>query len=780
MSLTYSPHGDNPLGPRHDDDRPLRPLPPRHEMNWLDAVAVLRSKQLLILICVVCGLLLGLIATWLTPKRYSSTVTIQIQKENGSAINLQDLTGVTSPFLGEDALSVDLLTQQLIIANENTALRVMQNLSLENREPFASLQRTAGADHSSTALEDDPEFRDRAVQLFQSRLRVSLVKGTRLINITYTDRDPHQAAQVANAVVDAYVIETAQQHYDATSRTSSWLTNQMADLKAKVSESQRQVNDFRAKNGLLGTSTLVGNQRDGSTSVGYDNLELDRLADLNRQLTSAEAARISDEAIYHLVLSQNPDILLGLQSSQLSGGSNGANLSSSGQDIGILKDLREKQGQLKLELASGMTKYGTRNPIVVQIRSQLSELDAQISQEMQRLTDQAKNEYELAAATESSIRRSVDAEKAKIAQLNNSVDQLLLLEQEEEANRSLYEDLYSKLEAANVLASAKSSDVTIVNPARVPAKPSRPQPIENIGLGMLAGLTFGLFGAFASNHRNDTIRNSDDVARIFGFPLLGVIPLVRRTAPKSTRGTTGTEIKAGPPGQLTAWVLHSPKSATAEAYRQIRTAILLSRSTRPPQTILFASSVSGEGKTTSCYNTGFAFALQGSRVLLIDGDMRRPSLHTQLGLPNDDGLSHCLSSDLDPASLIHHHPELPNVSVLTAGPVPPMPSELLGSPKFTQLVKSLQSEYDFIFIDAPPILMVTDAVLIARSTDAAVLVIRAGVTRRAAVRRVLETLGPTRNKLLGVILNAVDLRSPDYNSAYGYYGDNSYYVDGDQ
>jgi capsular exopolysaccharide synthesis family protein len=777
MPSSYPPDGEESSNFAEADDRPIRRMAHRREMHLIDALFVIRKKIWMLIVSISLGLLFALLVTWLTERRYSSTVTIQVHKDSGSALSLNDLAGVGQQLGIGDEMSVELLTDETVIANDDIAIKVIENLALAEREPFVSLKHTAvlnGPDPS--AWENDLEFRDSAVQLLESRLKVSVVKGTRLITVTYTDKDPQQAAAVANAVVEAYLNETTQQRYDATSKTSHWLTNQISDLKAKVSESQREVNEFRQKVGILGVSPVIDAEH-GASSPEYDHAELDRLSDLNRQLTQAEVARISSEAVYQLAQTQNADVILGVASGQRGEGAGGASLfPAASQDIEELKELRMQEGKVKLELASNTVKYGAKNPIIVGLQSQVSELDGQIAQQMRRINQQAKNNLDLALATEKSIRQSVETEKGKIAQLNNSADQLLMLQQEEASSRTLYENLYGKLEAARVLSGAQSSNVTIVNPARVPARPSRPRPVQTVGLGFLAGLMVGLFGIFASNTRDDAISTPDDITLVEGASMLGLVPLFdRKSTSKGVPVAYGSEINQAAGPISPAWVLRSPKSVFAEAYRQIRTAILLSRPGRPPQVILFASALSGDGKTTTCFNTGFAFGLQGSRVLLIDADLRRPSLHIRLDLPNEGGLSQCLSSDLDPKTVIHRHRDLENVSILTAGPIPPMPSELLGSKKFVSLLESLKSEFDFIFIDAPPILVVTDAVVIAQSVDGVILVVKSGVTRRFFLRRTFELLGASRNRVLGIALNAVDVRSSEYNSSYGYYGDRNYY-----
>lgn len=704
MAASYPSNGEGFRDRTEDDDRLVRPLAGRREMHLVDALFVLRKKLALILFCGSFGLLLALLATWMMQKRYSSTVTIQVHKESGSALSLDDLSGIGSQIGMGNEMSTELLTDETVIGNEDIAIKVIERLSLAGREPFVSLKRPQSSqDSGPDAWERDLDFRDRVVRLFQSRLRVSLVKGTRLITVTYSDQDPQQAAAIANAVVEAYLMEVTQQRYDATSKTSRWLTDQISNLKTKVSESQNEVNAFRQKVGIVGVPPVADAQHSGQSAFEYDHVELDRLADLNRQLTAAEVARISSEAIYHLTESEDADLFLGIESSQIANSPSGASLlSSASQDIGLLRQLRTQQGQLKLELATSMIKYGQKNPVIVGIQTQLAELDHQMAEEMRRIGIQAKNNFDLAAGMERSIRESVDKEKGKIAQLNNSADQLLMLQQEEASNRSLYESLYGKLEAAKVLAGAQSSNVTIVNPARVPSSPSRPKSVQNLALGLLAGLAVGIFAAFISTYREDAISTPDDASSLFGQSILGLIPLFARR--ERMRGTGGSPGAEGQPATETsqAWVLRSPKSASAESYRQIRTAILLSRPSRPPQVLLFVSALSGDGKTTTCFNTGFAFGLQGSRVLLIDADLRRPSLHSILNIQNRGGLSQCLSSELDPRSVIQPLPELPNVSVLTAGPIPPAPSELLGSKRFLSLLESLKNEFDFIFIDAPP------------------------------------------------------------------------------
>lgn len=774
MSTDLPPQHQSGLDYADSRDRLLHPLPARREVQFSEIYFVLRRRRIFVLAWMAAGMLAALLLTTISHKRYSSTVTIQLLKEGDSAFGLDDLSGLSSQIISGDSMTVDLLTQQAVIGNENVALKVIQDLGLVNREPFRSLFPKGVSYPAGSSPLDIPEVREKAVKLFQSRLRVTVVKGTRLIDVTYTDPDPRQATAVANAVVEAYVIEVTQQRYDATSKTSRWLTNQISDLKSRVTDSQKRVNEFRQKTGLVGAPSLLDVQHGMGGEQNIDSVELDRLTDLNRQLTAAEVNRISDDAIYRLTDGGDAQAFLGLAAQSAPNASGGSLVDAANLDIGHLKQLRTAEDQVNVEIASETAKYGPKNPIIVALRRQSAELELQMRQEMTRLHSEAKQNLELATATEAALARSVEAEKRRIAQLNNNADQLLLLQQEEASNRALYESLYSKLEAADVLAGAKSSNVTIVNPARVPARPSYPRPIENLGLGLLAGLAVGVFGAFAKEYRNDSIATPEELSAASGIGLIGLVPLFGRQK-RSRSGSDAVSRSDQARVDSPAWVIRAPRSATAEAYRQIRTAILLSRPSQPPKTILFASSLSGDGKTTSCFNTACAFALQGSRVLLVDADLRKPSLHSMLQMKNESGLSNCLSSHESPLSVVLQHSDLQSLHIMTAGPIPPDPSELLSSKRFGEVLRQLEENFDFVFIDAPPVLMVTDPVVMAQNVDGVVLVIRAGVTRRSFLRRALDLLASSRSKVLGAVLNAADVHSSEYNAAYGYYGDRSYY-----
>lgn len=752
--------------------RPARGVRPalRREMHLSDALLVIRKKKWLVIGCTVLGLALAIAATTLMQRRYSSTVTIEVHKE-GNGLSLEDLSGVGQELIGGDQLSVDLLTQQAEIGNENIAIKVLEDkdLHLTEAEPFNRLGSAFERGTGNRRLDFDPEYRDSAVRLFQSRLKINIVKGTRLITVTYTDANPRTAANVANAVVDEYLLASTQQRYTATSKTSAWLRTQLSDLKDRVTTSQKHVDEFKQKQGFIGTPA-ASLSRDGA-SEGLSSIELGRFSSLNSQLTSAEASRIAAEAIYHLSQSDDADVVLGIESSQLNGGVAGVPV----LDVSRLRQLRTEAGQLDLQRSADVLKYGAKNPVIEVSINQVKEVNRQIKEEIVRIGKQASRNLEVARSTEDGLRQSVEHEKSRLGRLTSTEDELLPLEQEEISSRTLYQTLYGKLEAANILAGAKSANITIVNEARAPAGPSRPNPVQNAALGFLAGLFIGLFLAFGIEYQNDLLTTPEDLLVESQIPLLGLVPKAGGRQRRAYGASEATEAAAGTTG-LFAWVLRSPKSAVSEACRQIRTSILLSRSTCP-RTLLFTSPLSGDGKSTLTSNMAFTFALQGNRVLLVDCDMRRPTLHTRLDLTNERGLSQCLTSDIDPTTVIQPHPAMGEVHVLTSGPIPPAPSELLGSSRFKSLLAWASEHYDFVFLDSPPVLLVTDAVLISTMVDGVILIVRSGVTRKGPFERALQMLSHSQNHLLGTILNAADVRGSDFGGGYKYYVGNAYYGD---
>lgn len=761
-------------------------MPHNADLELRDLVLIFRRRKGIVFVALVLGILLATVFLLLSQKQYSSTATIEINKENSNELGMVDLSGIESGLAGDNEINMELLTEESVIQSDNTALSVIERLGLESVPPYAV---PTGNDRKNSGLTQEqglpldkaPFRRDRILQMFRSRLRVSLVKGTRLIDITYTDTDPARSTAVANAVVEAYMNEYTEARYQASSRASSWLTNQLADLKDRVAASQAKVDQFQRESGLTGMTLSAISQKPGDTTAvpSSDNVPLERLIELNRDLTSAEVTRIANEAVYRMTETQDPDVVLGIGSTSLATSLGpGSPLSPGSADLTLLQQLRQQKAQLKMQMAASSVKYGDMNPAMTQLRDEDKALDGQIAQELARIRTLAKNNLALSTLAEQGIQEQVSKQEQSVNTVAEKADQLVLLQEEALSSREIYQDLYTKLEEASVTAGIKASNVTLVNPARVSSHPSSPKTQLLLGLGGMLGLVLGLIAAFLWDYFDDSIVSIEQVEQISALPVLGVIPdFNQKQGAMSRYGFTSRSPELGDAKEKT-WLLRAPRSHIAEAYRSLRTALLLSRAEKPPKVILVMSGSPGEGKSTTCLNTAAAFAIQGDRVLYIDADMRHSRGQEFFHCANDAGLSNCLTSGMPFEKALHPYAGIDTLFLLPAGPHPPNPSELLGSKRFVDLLEELKAHFDYIFIDSPPILLVTDAQLLSLHADGVITVLRSKKTTKRALQRMLSIMRTPGATSLGIVVNAMSSSSASY-SGYGYYGKESEkYVEG--
>lgn len=746
-----------------------------------------RRRKGIVLAAVATGVAIALVSLILEPPSYSATATVEINKSSGNSLGLHDLSGIAGALGEGETLNTDLLTEQAVILNDNTALHVIAALKLDAQPPYMLLSTRAAKDpvwnsEAGLPLERAPHRREWALKAFRSGLRVSLIKGTRLFDVTFTDSDPNRAAAIANAVVDVYSDESAQARYRASSKVSGWLAGELAELKDKVEQSQAKADAFQRNSGLTGMTvrSSAAERHDGQAmfSSSSDNVPLARLVELNRDLTSAEVARIAKQAIYTMTETQDPEVVLGIGSSALTTGlGQDSPVAPGSADLALLQQLRQQRAQLQVQISAASTKYGTKNPAMIQMQNEGSTLDAQVRAELERIRTRAGNDLRLAELAENGIRDRVAAQEKLVNQMAAKADQLALLQEESLSSRSLYQDLYTKLEEASVTAGMTASHITLVNPAREPVEPAYPNKKLTLGVGALLGLLLGFGGAVIWDFFDDSITVPEDVEAVTMVPVLGLIPDFRQRQSRLSRNGIGDRRAEMPDADEKPWLVRAPQSKVAEAYRSLRTALLMSRAGEPPRVILITSGLPGEGKSTTCLNVAAAFALQGDRVLYLDADLRRSHARRFFDEGSDAGLSHCLTRGIDFRETVRRHREIEGLSLLPAGPPPPNPAELLGSKRFAGLLVQLRNSFDFIFIDSPPALLVTDAQLMSPLADGLVLVLRAGNTSRRELQRVLALMQGSKAPPLGIVLNAFDAGAGAY-AGYGYYERGSrYYAD---
>jgi len=585
-----------------------------------------------------------------------------------------------------------------------------------------------------------PRDQEELIQQIQASLRVSVVPNTRIIELRYTHPDPKFAADVVNTVAQAYIEDNFKGKYDSTMQTTEWLSKQLADLQVQVETAQEKLVRYQRVNGIVGLDEK-------------QNIITAKLDELNRELTNAQADRMQKEANYR---------------SATAGGGAALGESESGS---VLDKLRNQLADLKTQYADASVRFGPAYPRMVELQSQIAQVQTNIDQENQRNLERLRQAYLASLEREKLLKAALEAQKNQANQLNEKAIEFSLLKRDAEASRQLYEGLLQRLKEAGITAGLKSNNLRIIDAARVPLYPSKPDVPRNLEFATLFGLVGGVALVFLMEALDTSIRTPDQIQALCGLPVLATIP----THPKLHAGRSRLLSQGRPDGLSIALSVHTnPRSQMSEAFRALRTSLLLSLPGAPPKVLVVTSALPQEGKTTTSVNVALSLAQRGNRVLLVDADLRRPSIHRIMGVANTNGLSALLSGSDTPDNAILQSQQIPNLYVLPAGSPPRQPAELLGSIK--SYIEEWCRQYDHIVIDTPPVLSVTDAVLVATCADAVLLVTRAGSTTKAALRRTADLLQRVNARIAGVVLNGININSADYYYYYGSKHGSSYYT----
>jgi capsular exopolysaccharide synthesis family protein len=694
-----------------------------------------------ILSAMVVAFLIGAVVSFSATPIYEAVGRVVINREGADAVGLKNSDGSGSDSFDDYMVAMD--TQTHVLQSEVIAKLVIRRLNLDSDPAFAG----KGIVHASSAPESaqggsreiEPHQEAGLVAKFHGALQINAIPRTRLLEIRFSSSDPVLAAKAVNTLIDTYIEQNYKTRLDATTRTSDWLAQQLSDLQMKVEESQEKLVRYQKEHGILGIDEK-------------ENIITSRLDELNKELTAAEGDRMQKESIYRLAKAGDPDLLSNVDSSS------------------SLVKLRSQEEDLHRQLAQASVHFQPTYPKVEELNQQMAAVQADIKAEITRLATKYQKDYLAALGREKLLRASLENQKTEENQLNESAIEYSLLKRDVESNRQLYEGLLQKLKEAGVMTGLRSSNVRIVDPASAPTAPSSPNIPRNLLMSLAVGLAGGLSLAFILESRDTTVHSLEQVRMITALPSLAVIPFSAR----NTRSLPQSNSKRLPPTAPAMASAMRPKSEIAEAYRALRTSILLSKTGRSAKILMVTSALPQEGKTTTSVNLAIVLAQQGARVLLIEADMRRAGISKILQLNSNIGLSTILGEKIlrDPEEAILQVADVPNLRVLPAGPVALHPSEMLSSPRMRDLLSSLEPEFDHIIIDTPPVLSVTDASLLSALADSTLLVIRAGVTSRAALRRTYDMLSHVDARIMGVILNAANFTEPDlyyYGSRYGNY-----------
>jgi capsular exopolysaccharide synthesis family protein len=703
---------------------------------------ILRKRKWTIIVSlVVVVTTAALISLRMTPI-YDAVARIAISGQNPSVLKFKD-----DQQSSESADNPELLipTQISILQSNTLALLVIRNLGLNNQPGFTGKESpsTTGGVPVSGSTTQALEREDQLIGAFHSGLGVFPVPNTSIVEIKYSSPDPRLAAEVANVVATTYIEQNIKAKFDSTMQAADWLSKQLADLQIKVEMSQAKLIEYQKQHGIVGTDDK-------------QNLTFEKLNDLGKQLTQAQSDRIQKESLYRTAKGANPDALASVLPESALGA------------------LRQQQIQLQTQLAQLTTQFGSSYPKVLEVQNQLNEINKAYQTELQNGVNRAQNEYFTAVQREQMLKAALDEQTAVANQLDENAIEYRILKQEADSNRQLYDGLLQKLKEASLAAGLNSSNVRIVDKARIPRFPARPNVPRNMLFAVLLGLVGGVAVAFALEALDTTVRTPDQAQTVSGLPVMAVIPLkVDLDVTKRLSAASGLVLTSRQAGQRAAALVAylEPQAEISEAYRTLRTSILLSTAAQPPRVLVFTSALPQDGKTMTTVNTAFVMAKQGKRVLLVDADLRRPSIHKAFGIRPEVGISNVLSGGAKWKDAVQPTME-PALFLLPAGPLPPHPSELLGSGLMHDLIRDWRTEYDHILIDSPPVLSVTDAVLLSVQADMVALIIRSGQTTMGAVRNARDLLVNLKAPLRGIVLNAFDLQSPDYY--YYYYSGSKY------
>jgi capsular exopolysaccharide synthesis family protein len=713
----------------------------------------------------------------LSTKEYSAQGTIEVARQNQAELNLNEMKGEQAN--GSDALedNIAIQTQASILQSDTLALKVVHELGLENTSEFsprkAFFARLLGvpwgkSEESITA--DSPVQQTYILRVFRKHLNVRSRAGTRLIDITYSSSNPETAAKVVNRLMKELVDYTFQIHYNATNDAAHWIADQMDNLKKEAQDHQAKVAQLQRDAGVYSIGAVDGSGKELAYSA-----TLDRLQGATQALAQATSNRILKWSIYQMVSNGGPDSISGLSGNNLSGASSEMNNS-----FALLQTLRGQQAAIQSQLSADSSKYGSANPKLLDEKASLSSITAAINDEIRRIGRRAENDYQAAVSTEMSLRADYKQQRAAADQLNNKAIEYSIAKQEAAQSRQLYETLYQHLKEAGVVEGLRSSNVTVIDPGRIPSVASKPNYKLTLGMSLFAGLFCGVVGAYLVDSLDGRLHSIEAVEQYLNTPLLGVIPrapaLESRLGPDDPQPRRYRLLKGDKSILRPALLLQAPDTSTTaflEALRSLRTSILLSRSAAPPKVILITSAGESEGKTTISLHLAAALARNQKRVLFVEADLRCPKIADRLGLGKDWGLSTLLTGNTE-VPAIRPFADLESLTVIPAGPTPPYPAELLGSEQMKTLIDDWSRSHDFIVIDSPAVLAVTDAVVLSRRADIVLLVARHAQSTRKSLERAWRQLTPNPDLKVATVLNAVSRESVAYQEYFGYRGTRYY------
>jgi polysaccharide biosynthesis transport protein len=585
------------------------------------------------------------------------------------------------------------------------------------------------------------------VDVLSANLTAEPLVDTRMLMISFTHTDPALAADVVDNVAQVFIQRSFENKTEKYTSTSTWLEKSTRELQARMQQADEALANYSRDHNMYSID-------------GKETLATDKLARLHDQATRAETDRMLKQSLYEEVkagrVAQLPEAFTDPKTSEL----------------------QKKLGELTVSYSQLNVTYGPKNPRVLEVKEQMTALQQQIDDSRKGLEERLKADFERSVRDEASLKAALDRAKADATQQNQAYIRYNILKQDVETAKSLYTDFLQKSNQAKIQQAEQHNNLKLIDPPQVPTSPIGPNRMRTIMIGFFLSLVAGVGLVFVLEYLDNTIKSVEDVTRYAQLPALSVIPTMNgRRSRLSLSGngkkksTRGLQMPANIEVQTDQLMALESRSSAAEAYRVLRTSMLLSSVDNAPRTVLITSGQPGEGKTTTAVNTAISLAQLGGAVLIIDCDLRRPSAHKLFGLEQaEQGLSTYLSRNVKLVEVVQKLP-LPNLWLLPCGPIPPNPSEMLSSAKMKAALQLLGDNFDHIIIDSPPLLKVTDSVILSTLVDGVILVVRGGKSTREIVRRTRQELSLAGAKIFGVVLNNVDVGQGEAGEYYGSYSD---------
>ncbi len=721
---------------------------------------ILRRRKGTLILIAFLGALVGFLLTLPQTPIYQARTSLEIQGINEDFLQMRNVNPTSA---GSNAYypEYDIQTQVKILQSGSLLERVIQKLNLDNRPLVINESGRISAWRRALGLPQPPpqSLREQALTMAAGNLKVRAQANTRLLEIFCDSTDPQLAADFANTLAAEFIEQNLEARWKTTQYTGEWLTRQMEDLRIKLEKSEEQLQSYARASGLLFTGEK-------------DNLAEQKLRQLQEELSKAQADRVAKQSRFELATSASPESLPEVL------------------DDGSLRDYQGKLTDLRRQLAELSSTYTSAHSRVKKVQAQILILESALEKERSNITRRIRNEFDAAQRRERLLATAYATQARLMSEQADKVTHYSILKREVDTLRQLYDNMLQRVKEAGIASALRASNVRVVDPAKPPGGPYKPDVYRNATLGLLTGLFLGVVFVVMRERIDRSIQVPGDTPFYLSVPELGVIPsgdavphrrFYRRkqlsiTAPSNADdGAPGSLARAARAVELVTW--QRKPSLIAESFRATLTSILFSgHDGHRPHVILFTSPNPKDGKTTAVSNLGIALAEINQRVLIIDGDLRKPRLPEIFALPNKWGLSDLLRKkqpvDGLPIEAAVLETGVPGLFLLPSGPEAPGASNLLYSPRMPELLQRLRLKFDTILIDSPPMLQIPDARVLGRLADAVILVIRAAHTTRDAAQAARQRFAEDGTPILGTILNDWN---PKRAAGYGYYRYYRYY-----